>query len=486
MSILVLSFLFFLFIGAGDLPQANTCRKNYIPVVRAEHEEKVKAAVREKKVVIHCDETTNRKGEAVFIILFRVLPAETLSSNLYVASVSILQNADSQECCQAINSVIMKYEIQYNNIVGISSDSARYMTKCVRTLKGLISDDLVHVQCWAHKLDIISKFVPRYLTHLNECVSMTKKAFQNTRKRKHRYLKFLEEKYRYADCRKAVKLFPMPVMTRWGSWIDSALYIQEYLTDLVEYFRGVEDTNEAVKYFQDLRNSEQKAVFFEATFVKEHCVSVSELITLLEGSQYPTAHKLIPKLDSLLAEFDLVRKLLLGQQTTVGLNQLSGERKAKEESKIKGLAEKWHTKLDKMMKEDPSGKTFQAISKLFYLPNVLCAEINVTLIDSVKNIPLLSSIPQNTFLQGYGVFQRQVKECVGVAKNDDCVVSVLEGLVEDHREFAVQCLQAVWFPTSNVDSERGFSAYTKILTDCRTNLRVDNIETMLGLYFGDV
>ena len=45
--------------------------------------------------------------------------------------------------------------------------------------------------------------------------------------------------------------------------------------------------------------------------------------------------------------------------------------------------------------------------------------------------------------------------------------------------------KSVFIPVNNVDGQRAFSGYSDILTNKRTRLLPQNVETALSLYFGD-
>lgn len=200
-----------------------------------------------------------------------------------------------------------KYDVQYGNVLGISVDSAPYMNKCIRLLKTLVNPDLIHIQCWDHKLDKITQIFSTKFQRLNECISKCKKLFKNTRKRKHNYFKFLESKYKESK-KKTPKLFPLPVLTRWGSWKISSDYLELYIEDVVEYAKSLPDDVKSVKYFKALTPEDVLIIAAEATFVREHGTCVYETLRLFEGSKYPLAHKLYPKLKKLLNTFSIMKK----------------------------------------------------------------------------------------------------------------------------------------------------------------------------------
>ncbi|XP_034243977.1 uncharacterized protein LOC117646833 [Thrips palmi] len=114
--------------GSGDLPSAQQLRDKYVPLLKEEYDDYLKDKVKGKKIVVLCDETTNRRGQAVFLTLFKVLPSkENPTSQLFVASVKILENANADECSKAILQTVQHYEVAHLNIVAIGSDSAAYM-----------------------------------------------------------------------------------------------------------------------------------------------------------------------------------------------------------------------------------------------------------------------------------------------------------------------------------------------------------------------
>ena len=88
--------------------------------------------------------------------------------------------------------VVNKLEISLTNVSCIVTDSAAYMKKCVDSLKVLFGESLVHIQCWAHKLNLVSNNFQINLKEY-ECILQMKSAFLNTRKRKHAYFAFLQQ-----------------------------------------------------------------------------------------------------------------------------------------------------------------------------------------------------------------------------------------------------------------------------------------------------
>lgn len=453
----------------------------YLPKLGTLKEDNIKKAVENKKVLFLCDETTDRVGRCMFVILIRVLSCSKEHS-VYVGTVKELPSATGAECSRAILSTVSQYNIAYENVVGIVTDSAKYMTTCATALKGIFSEDMVHIQCWAHKLNLVASLWSSTLVELNLCVQNAKHAFLNARKRKHKYITFLKQKYLSEE--KKPLLFPMPVMTRWNSWFSSTKYVAEYIEDLVEFLAQEEEGSSAITYFKSLSSDSVVVIKCSSVFLTEHCTKTVQAIELFEGGNYAFSHKVYALLEDIKNQFLLVSRGSLGDDTCSELTKLSSKVKqhaVREELVSVGL--KCHTKLVDLMKND-AGKDFvYNIGKLFHPRYVSNNTVDKTLYASAQKIPLLGKLQQQNFLEGYLAFQSEVLGLLSEMRSVD-VITVLLGLHEQHPDFVQTSVSALWIPPSNVDSERAFSAYGHILSDLRTNLTPENLALLFGQFFG--
>ena len=261
----------------------------------------------------------------------------------------MLEQANATECPRAVMGVIQEYGISYDNVVAFVSDSARYMTLCAE-MCSVLCPTMVHVQCWAHKLNIVASILSYELQDLHTCVVNAKMIFLNTRKRKHRYLSFLKERY-VGDETKATA-FPSPVMTRWNSWFKSALYVGDHVQDLVDFCKTMDEGGAAVHFFRELEKETILIMTASATFLKEHGQHLIDSIVSLEGSSYPFSHKLQSRISDLLNNFKSVSKHMFGPQTTAAINELKGVKTGEIRQmfgKLGGLCE---TKLTRLMLSD--------------------------------------------------------------------------------------------------------------------------------------
>ncbi|KAJ8873106.1 hypothetical protein PR048_026723 [Dryococelus australis] len=152
--------------GSGDITQASTLRKNYVPLVSEAMQEQIKQAVQNKQIAIVADETTDSFGKCVFVVLF----------------VHHLQH-------QAILELLNKYNV---NVVGLVSYSVWYIETCFAALKTILGEKFIHFQCWAHKICFIDD---SYLTEFEKLntlglVTKIKMAFLHLRKIQNVYITY--------------------------------------------------------------------------------------------------------------------------------------------------------------------------------------------------------------------------------------------------------------------------------------------------------
>ncbi|KAJ8894572.1 hypothetical protein PR048_007235 [Dryococelus australis] len=152
---------------------------------------------------------------------------EIIGERVFVGVIKKMENANGSERSRAILSVVAQQEIKYENVVAVVSDSACFTTKCMDSLR------LYFPKAWfvfssehTNLINIVASLWSVALPQLNSCVQNAKQAFLNTRKRKHRCVSFLKEKY------------------------------PGYLGDLIEFFQQAEVEGSAANCIRNLRITE--------------------------------------------------------------------------------------------------------------------------------------------------------------------------------------------------------------------------------------
>ncbi|XP_026290182.2 uncharacterized protein LOC113214890 [Frankliniella occidentalis] len=482
--------------GGGDLPCVRTLRDKYVPILKADYDATITAKLQGRQYVVLCDETTNRKGEAVLVTLLKCLPSTSDPDPfLVVGSVKVLTACNADQCCKAIIQTLLQFDLAHENCAAVVSDGAAYMTLCAKLLKELVNPNLVHIQCWAHKTDKVVKVFSDKLQMLHECVMNTKQLFKNTRKRKHRYIQYLKDTYSFSKA-KEPKLFPMPVMTRWGSWKKSVQYISTYLEDVTNYAKTIPESEKvnSVQYFKKLSADDLKVIKTEADFVVEYCSSVCDLILFLEGSLYPMAHVVYSKVNDIKKVFHLLGSAsnitsVLFKETKSSLQKLSNQKQRAVCDRIKAVAKKCDEILTEYLANDTARNYFQAAQTLFNPSKIVLGCSDTDFETAKNNIALLNSIPLPNFKVLHGLLSDAVKEYLHSNNNNnkkgDVMCEALLSMKTDHPEFFALCMQVLHMPVSNVDSERAFSAYNDILSSKRCRLSAENTEIMICMYFSD-
>ncbi|KAJ8868037.1 hypothetical protein PR048_031846 [Dryococelus australis] len=147
---------------------------------------------------------------------------------------------NSTECSRAVVDILLKYEVKYENVCSFDSDSATYMGKCAKMLKVLVSENLLHIQCWAHKLNLVHQ-------HTKEETSLPPVSTRTVTSAAVEYFKQLEEeeitvlkcqsKFVVEHCKQTVDLLKILE----GSSYPFAHKLHSKLSDLKTCFKLVSD-----------------------------------------------------------------------------------------------------------------------------------------------------------------------------------------------------------------------------------------------------
>lgn len=467
--------------GSGDLPGANTLQSDYLPKCGEERRESIKESIKDKPLVVVADETSDTKGRCVFAVLLRTI-TPTEKQEVFLASCSFLDVANGTSCCQAIIDTLQRYEIKYDQVMGLVSDSARYMGTCFTALQTLIGEHILHHQCWAHKVNLCGDVFMKELKELNTVVSKVKMAFLHGRKIKNAYIHYLQTHY---PALPAV-LFPSPIITRWNSWFCSVKYINTYLEPLIGFFKEVEYSNTSttavVEMFDDAVSS--TVVRIQIKFVSEMCLKFVELINVLEGSAFPYAHLLWDHLENLVASLQQASEGAFKSNTREALERVSNMVvKAKITASLKDCAQKSSVKLNTHMLANKTNDLYRAAHTLFN-PSIAGqqAHPNVDIVKKLKNkMPAFKEMSEDNFVEDYMYFHRQLVKAVKEGTVD--LVQLLLAMKINKKEFSNASLTTIWAPVNSVDAERFFSSYNLVLTDRRTRMKESTIETCAMLSF---
>jgi hypothetical protein len=93
------------------------------------------------------------------------------------------------------------------------TDAASYMKKAAEGLK-FFYPNLLHITCLCHAIHRIAECIRDQYTIVDELIAQTKHIFSKAPKRVAEYKKMFPD----------LPLVPRPIITRWGTWIEAAIF----------------------------------------------------------------------------------------------------------------------------------------------------------------------------------------------------------------------------------------------------------------------
>lgn len=466
--------------GSGTLPCGDTLRRKVVPLCGLSEKAMTKQQLKDKPIVIVADETSDGQGRCVFAILFRTIDS-VLLQECFLASVNFLDTANASTCSQAIVDTLKDFEIDYSQVKGLVSDSARYMTACFNLLKILIGPHILHYQCWAHKVNLVGDVFIGEFKELNMFTAKVKSAFCLSRKMKNSYLNYLKENVPDLPA----KLYPAPVVTRWNSWFSAVSYLSEYLNHILNFFDVWENENSSIKFLKENYADEtfRRKLEIQMVFTTEFCPKLMKLIDDLEGSTYPFAHLLWNKLEDLKSSLEHHRQGYFDVKTSSLLNDHEEIESQTLKNMLIKANEKGFNKLTLHMSLKDTNEAFLHIGQLFNPSIAASFTMNPSVLsESFSKIPFFRTGKQSDYIDGYTHFHRLILQ--SIQRNEDPnVKDILLATQCCFPSFAKAALQSIWSPTNSVDAERFFSKYNIVVTDRRTALKESNVEITTMLAF---
>jgi hypothetical protein len=101
------------------------------------------------------------------------------------------------------------------------TDGAAYMLKCGRHLK-VFYPKIVHITCLAHMLNLVAETIRRSYEDVDGLIANVKKIFVKAPLRVEVYKERVKE----------VPLPPQPVLTRWGTWLEAAVFYSTHFESI--------------------------------------------------------------------------------------------------------------------------------------------------------------------------------------------------------------------------------------------------------------
>lgn len=165
--------------------------------------------------------------------------------------------------------------IHHDNVLLFLSDAAPYMVKAGEVLKSFYTK-MIHVTCAAHGLHRVAEEIRGQFNTVDKIISSVKKIF---RKAPSRLQLFKTEAPN-------IKLPPEPILTRWGSWINAAVYYCENFR-IIRHIIFMLDKNEAISIRDAQHYIVKPGLENNLTYIKSNFIKLTMAIDSLQQQNVP-------------------------------------------------------------------------------------------------------------------------------------------------------------------------------------------------------
>lgn len=247
------------------LPCEETCRSIVSELYQSEIE-RIKSYVENKAIFLIIDET-DVSGNKYINILIGIM--ESPQKSYLIVCIPIEGPANSQIIVHTIEDSINFMGISRVNFCLLLSDCAPYMVAASKILH-VLYPNLFHITCLAHLIHNCAMKVRMSYDNVDRLIACIKNAIIKNKNRANDFIN--------------VGLPPTAIVTRWGSWINTALYYCQNLPEVINIVSNWSGKGLLVKQAQDIiRETNLLSSLIE---IKECYSSLTRLVSTFENIRY--------------------------------------------------------------------------------------------------------------------------------------------------------------------------------------------------------
>lgn len=270
------------------IPHESTLRKNYLPNCYSATLDTIRKSMENKKIWLSVDETTDSANRAITNVLVGSLDRD-FPSKSYLLHLETLEKVNHSTIAQVLERslhILWPEEVKNENVLLLVTDAAPYMIKAAKGLQ-VLYPKMLHVTCMAHALHRVAEEVRASSKAVDKLISDVKKVF----------LKAPSRIVLFKEKQPNLPLPPSPVVTRWGTWINAAIYYAENF----EAIKEIVDTFDA----DDAACIEAAQNDFKTTGIQEQLAHIASNFACLADA----IKKLEAKGSSIVEAMDVVEDL---------------------------------------------------------------------------------------------------------------------------------------------------------------------------------
>ncbi|KAL4105112.1 hypothetical protein QTP88_020384 [Uroleucon formosanum] len=256
------------------IPDESTLRKNYVIKCYTDILKKIRENVGSSFIYFCIDETTDPRGKYVANFIVGKLNVDSPSKSYLLAS-KVLEKTNNNTIAKFVNDCLRILWPEGGNdekVLLMLSDAAPYMVKGAKNLKPFYSD-LIHVTCAAHGIHRIAENIMDIFHEINDLINNGKKIFLKAPYRIQLYHEMLPNK----------PLPPQPIITRWGAWLESAIFYADNFENFKNVIQSLSEDD--VKNIKNCKQILTKSnIINDLTYIKTYFSVIVESIKKLETS----------------------------------------------------------------------------------------------------------------------------------------------------------------------------------------------------------
>lgn len=231
-------------------PSSSNLRQYYVPNIYESIIDKIRIEVGEDPIYLIVDETTDKCNRNVFNVMVGHLNGKYSKPMLLM--VRFLEVADNIHVSQAILDalkLLWNGNIYYDRLWLILTDMGSYMLKSVDNLKkSSLFPNLKNVTCILHVLHNVCEKLRDEKDLINEFISKFQNIICKSNQRKKKFKQITN-----------LPLPPKAVITRWGTWLETAFYFSKNFTKVSEFVNNLDSRkSKAIELAQKLLNGENR------------------------------------------------------------------------------------------------------------------------------------------------------------------------------------------------------------------------------------
>lgn len=220
-----------------EIPSETTCRRR-VDEIASQTVKKIKSKIAKSKIFLIADES-DIDGKKFMNIMIGSL---NRPEEVFLADCILLpKSSDSNTVASLLDDFLKNFGILKENFALLISDAAPYMVSAARGLK-IFYPQAFHITCTAHLLHNCSMKIQSAFNDVNTLIAAVKMSIQKNHTRRQKF--------------NDVRLPPEVVVTRWGTWLNAAIYYSQNLPEIRRIVNEFEDDGKIVKNAKNAVNQE--------------------------------------------------------------------------------------------------------------------------------------------------------------------------------------------------------------------------------------